>query len=113
MKRLVEKTNLPILGETYITNTDDTDLKEMQILQAVLKKLYEYEDAEEQGLLIRLPCGIEDTVYVIAECGHVNKKLDGTQGIIVHMKIAVHTIVTTLLAARIMWKKKQFLKILC
>lgn len=29
------------------------------------KKLYEYEDAEEQGLLLRFPCKIGDDVYII------------------------------------------------
>ena len=29
------------------------------------KKLYEYEDLEEQGLLLRLPCKVGDTVWVI------------------------------------------------
>lgn len=31
----------------------------------VLTKLADYEDAEEQGLLLRLPCKVGDTVYVI------------------------------------------------
>lgn len=30
---------------------------------AALKRLAEYEDAEEQGLLVRLPCKVGDTVY--------------------------------------------------
>ena len=30
------------------------------------KKLYEYEDLEEQGLLLRLPCVVGSTVYVIS-----------------------------------------------
>lgn len=29
----------------------------------VINKLAEYEDAEEQGLLLRLPCKVGDTVY--------------------------------------------------
>lgn len=29
------------------------------------KKLAAYEDAEEQGLLLRLPCKVGDTVYVV------------------------------------------------
>ena len=33
--------------------------------QNVLKKLAEYEDAEEQGLLLRLPCKVGDTVYSV------------------------------------------------
>ncbi len=29
------------------------------------RKLAEYEDAEEQGLLLRLPCKVGDTVYLV------------------------------------------------
>ena len=39
--------------------------------EKVLSKLGQYEDAEEQGLLLRLPCVIGTTVYVIArDCEH-------------------------------------------
>ena len=31
----------------------------------VLQKLADYEDLEEQGLLLRLPCKVGDTVYII------------------------------------------------
>ena len=47
----------------------------------VLTKLAAYEDAEEQGLLLRLPCKVGDTVYVIhyidrryVICSHVISK---------------------------------------
>ena len=30
----------------------------------VIERLAEYEDAEEQGLLLRLPCKVGDTIYV-------------------------------------------------
>lgn len=33
-------------------------------LQALINKLAAYEDAEEQGLLLKLPCKVGDTVYV-------------------------------------------------
>lgn len=33
--------------------------------KAVLEKLAKYEDMEEQGLLIKLPCKVGDTVYEI------------------------------------------------
>lgn len=37
-------------------------------IRAILKKLATYEDLEEQGLLVRLPCNVGDTVYrVMAE----------------------------------------------
>lgn len=34
-------------------------------LQNVLERLAEYEDLEEQGLLLKLPCKVGDTIYVI------------------------------------------------
>ena len=37
---------------------------ECGIYQAI-QKLAEYEDLEEQGLLLRLPCKVGDTVYII------------------------------------------------
>lgn len=36
-------------------------------LTEILEKLGEYEDAEEQGLLLRLPCKVGDKVYQISE----------------------------------------------
>ena len=40
----------------------------------VLTKLADYEDAEEQGLLLRLPCGIGSDVYIIPS--KINYKLN-------------------------------------
>ena len=37
-----------------------------------LNRLAEYEDAEEQGLLLRLPCKVGDTIY---RCGDPIKKI--------------------------------------
>ena len=38
--------------------------------EKLLKKLGEYEDLEEQGLLLRLPCKVGTLVYTIAhDCG--------------------------------------------
>ena len=34
-------------------------------IRAVLKKLAAYEDLEEQGLLVRLPCKVGDSVFII------------------------------------------------
>lgn len=36
-------------------------------IDAVYRKLKAYEDADEQGLLLRLPCKVGDTVYQISE----------------------------------------------
>lgn len=38
----------------------------------------EYKNAEEQGLLLRLPCKVCDTVYAICTCEAVDTVLDGT-----------------------------------
>ena len=42
-------------------NCDDCPLYE------VMRKLADYEDAEEQGLFLRLPCKVGDTVYVLVD----------------------------------------------
>ncbi len=36
-------------------------------LQEVIKKLADYEDLEEQGFLLKLPCKVGDIVYFISE----------------------------------------------
>ena len=41
-------------------------------------KLAEYEDLEEQGRLLQLPCSIGDTLYTIYTCEDVEKALDGS-----------------------------------
>lgn len=40
-------------------------------MQSVIRKLADYEDKMEQGLLVELPCEIGSTVYVISMCGNV------------------------------------------
>lgn len=55
-------------------------------ISAMYKKLAAYEDAEEQGLLVRLPCKVGDTVYRLnpfdeIESGKITmiqQKADGT-----------------------------------
>lgn len=44
----------------------------------IAKKCDEYARAEEQGLLLRLPCKVGDTVYAICTCEAVDTVLDGT-----------------------------------
>lgn len=55
--------------------------------RAIYDKLCEYEDAEESGLLVRLPCKVGDTVYRLSpvfdeiESGKITmiqQKADGT-----------------------------------
>ena len=54
----------------YIEYSDENyndSIDNRTMLEKCLRKLAEYEDAEEQGLLLRLPCNVGDTVYCIYE----------------------------------------------
>lgn len=48
------------------TNSCDCGEEHRQLAEW-LEKLKEYEDAEEQGLLVRLPCKLGDTVYFFSD----------------------------------------------
>lgn len=39
--------------------------KDKGLNKSICNKLGEYEDLEEQGLLLRLPCKVGDTVYIL------------------------------------------------
>ena len=52
-------------GIKYVPKYDDKYFE-------ILNKLGEYEDAEEQGLLLRLPCKVGDAVYSV-ECDMIVK----------------------------------------
>jgi hypothetical protein len=56
--------------EELIKNADTVD---QIFMHNAIDKLYEYEDLEEQGLLLKLPCKFGSNVYTIAtiyECKH-------------------------------------------
>ena len=59
MDRLTERNPLWIDDEMW-ERACEPDCEE---IDAVYRKLKDYEDAEEQGLLLRLPCKVGDTVY--------------------------------------------------
>lgn len=75
MERL---TNTGANGEIWITDNDET--RRIGQKKAAYKKLKAYEDAEEQGLLLRLPCKVGDTVYCIfsryTKCTHYSEEFD-------------------------------------
>ena len=56
-------------GEMYTEKHSYCDTCEVKML---FNRLKEYEDAEEQGLLIRLPCKVGDDVWTIM-CGMTGK----------------------------------------
>lgn len=61
MERLTERNPLWIDDELW-ERACEPDCEE---IDAVYRKLKDYEDAEEQGLLLRLPCKVGDAVYQI------------------------------------------------
>lgn len=79
MERLTEKRD----GQNVIPLRQDGKLKwvlcsagmgnaSTQFLNGVYAdKLAEYEDLEEQGKLIKLPCNVGDTVFVKMYCGYL------------------------------------------
>lgn len=62
MKRLTTWTSMD--GKAKLIVTDGT-LSDKLIEQIAIQRLAEYEDMEEQGLLVRLPCKVGDTVWTI------------------------------------------------
>ena len=77
MERLTNRIIIPKEERELVVFTQgeyiDTIPAEMahEDIRKVLRKLAEYEDAEEQGLLLRLPCKVGDTVYLIKSDGKV------------------------------------------
>lgn len=61
MERLTERNPLWIDDELW-ERACEPDCEEVD---AVYRKLKEYEDAEEQGLLLRLPCKVGDNLYFL------------------------------------------------
>jgi hypothetical protein len=63
MERLTERNPLWIDDELW-ERACEPDCEE---IDTVYRKLKEYEDLEEQGRLIKLPCKVGDTVYLIKD----------------------------------------------
>lgn len=71
MSRLTERTQVGIVGNNdrvknyplhAVAKSDPLD---HGITGQCFERLAEYEDAEEQGLLLRLPCKVGDTIYLV------------------------------------------------
>lgn len=48
-----------------LTNSGTKEAKSDVTIMDALNKLAEYEDLEEQGKLLKLPCAVGDTVYTL------------------------------------------------
>lgn len=62
MERLTYRVNT---GIQDVVLTDGKSVEECLEWKNVLERLAEYEDLEEQGKLLKLPCAVGDTVYAI------------------------------------------------
>ena len=68
--------------------------KQKARIDAVYRKLKDYEDAEEHGLLLRLPCGIGSDVYIIpskVNCELNILSLHPENNKVYHQKVALIT----------------------
>ena len=82
MERLTEKignTNcVKGCGSNYkygFQHCGNEDWKNCKTINDIIDKLADYEDLEEQGLLLRLPCPIDTTVYDITWWDDVQEKV--------------------------------------
>ena len=66
------------LAEHYKESGNTYGYEAKSKLVEYLKELKAYKEAEEQGLLLKLPCKVGDTVFVLAECEKIPAQLDGT-----------------------------------
>lgn len=73
MERLTERDefgNADIIGVDSEDLQLNLDFEQMNKVPDSLNKLAEYEDLEEQGLLLRLPCKVGASVYMVGQdCG--------------------------------------------
>ena len=79
MERLTRRNNKGIVGikghNGLLTSYCYYCTEELEdgiwLLEDTFKKLAEYEDLEEQGLLLRLPCKVGDTFYELTRTGEM------------------------------------------
>ena len=85
MERLTERYKDPIANTVLIKECGDKLCKNICDdieydcskceLEKALEKLATYEDLEEQGLLVRLPCKVGDTVWELCLCDDGNYRI--------------------------------------
>lgn len=75
-----------------ITELECLDAVEMAKIAIAMQKLKEYQQLEEQGLLLRLPCKVGDAVYAIPSWANyrLNKSLGHAEKNRVYQQIVDH-----------------------
>lgn len=71
MERLTEPIGNGEYNELEPVNIDYDEYSYINF-EKLVNKLGEYEDLEEQGLLLRLPCKVGDTIYKVSVWGRSN-----------------------------------------
>lgn len=66
----------------YLLQEPKTEEGAVAYINAIAEKLGAYEDAEEQGLLIKLPCKVGDTVYEISLVDQYRNPLIREMGVV-------------------------------
>lgn len=96
MERL---TNVGTNGEIWISDNDET--RRIGTKAAAYKRLKSYEDAEEQGLLWRLPCKVGATVWILGIAGVKENKIvyDIFEATVIKLSLDIlgHLLITTML----------------
>lgn len=84
MERLTEKFENEQVGTwgcgnncKYNYRYCDNALENCPTIAEIFEKLADYEDAEEQGLLVKLPCKPGDTIYYVADGKITEKHVNG------------------------------------
>ena len=80
MNRLTERNPYWMGEESWVSAKKPGE----EEIDAVYEKLQKYENAEEDGLLVRLPCKVGSTVYLIChrytECSKYEESFDSCSG---------------------------------
>lgn len=74
MKRL---THRYMDGTAWVSLNLVSKMGEYECVGLPITKLATYEDVEEQGLLLRLPCKVGDTIYYVADGKITEKHVNG------------------------------------
>ena len=69
MQRLTTRPQASLIKCAFCNEEDKCYGNECGEIDKAIQRLKEYEDAEEQGLLIRLPCKVGDTAYYVHKRG--------------------------------------------
>lgn len=83
MERLTEREPY-WMGEEFWTSAREPDEEE---IDAVYERLKHYEDMEEQGKILSIPCKPEDTVYVISDYSNNKTRFEIIKAVVTTVRL--------------------------